>query len=186
MVYYHRKIGDMQNAKLKIAARHLLLILTFVFLTAGAPSPWGIDELVGKKAPDFTLKDMNEKAVSLSSLKGTIVLINFWATWCPPCRAEMPSLNKLYREFRDKNLVVLAVSTDRSSQSVKEFLDKRPVDFPVLMDSDNKVSRQFKVFSLPTTFLLDRNGTILQRYLGEEEWDSSTIRGQIKTALGIQ
>jgi peroxiredoxin len=164
--------------------RYLLIFFSFIFLTAGAPSPWGIDELVGKKAPEFTLKDMNEKTFSLSSIKGNVVLINFWATWCPPCRGEMPSLNKLYREFRDKGLIVVAVSTDRSATPVKDFLDKKPVDFPVLMDSDNKVSRQFKVFSLPTTFLLDRNGTIIHRYLGEEEWDSDAIRGRIGTALG--
>jgi peroxiredoxin len=163
-----------------------MLLLTFLFLTAEAPSPWGIDELVGKKAPDFVLKDMNERPVSLSSLKGSVVLINFWATWCPPCRGEMPSLNKLYKEYGNKGLVVVAVSTDRSASSVRDFLGKHPVDFSVLMDSDSKVSRQFKVFSLPTTFLLDKNGTVLQRYLGEEEWDSDAIRSQIKTALGIQ
>jgi peroxiredoxin len=166
--------------------RYLLILLTFLLLTAEAPSPWGIDELVGKQAADFALKDTNEKTVSLSSLKGNVVLINFWATWCPPCRGEMPSLNKLYREYRSRGLVVVAVSTDRSASSVRDFLSKHPVDFPVLMDSDSKVSRQFKVFSLPTTFLLDKNGAVLQRFLGEEEWDSTAIRSKIKTTLGIQ
>ncbi|MCL4477046.1 MAG: TlpA family protein disulfide reductase [Nitrospirae bacterium] len=166
--------------------RYFLIVLSFLFLTAEAPSPWSIDELVGKKAPEFTLKDMNDKAVSLSSLKGNVVLISFWATWCPPCRDEMPSLNKLYREYRNRGLVVVAVSTDRSRSSVKDFLGKNPVGFPVLMDSDSKVARQFKVFSLPTTFLLDRNGAIVQKYLGEEEWDSAKIRDKITTLLGSQ
>ena len=166
--------------------RYLLIILTFIFLTAGTPSPWGIDELVGKKAPEFTLADVNEKPLSLSSLKGNVVLVTFWATWCPPCRSEMPSLNRLYKEYGNKGLVVVAVSTDRTLSPVKDFLTKHPVDFPVVMDSGSKVSRQFKVFSLPTTFLLDKNGAILQRYLGEEEWDSAVIRNQVRTALGIQ
>jgi peroxiredoxin len=163
-----------------------MLFLAFLFLTAEVPSPWGIDELVGKKAPEFSLKDMNEKTVSLSSFKGNVVIVGFWATWCPPCRGEMPSLNKLYRELRNRGLVILAVSTDRSVSSVKDFLGKTPVDFPVLMDSDSKVSRQFKVFSLPTTFLLDKNGAIVQRYLGEEEWDSPKIREKITTLLNSQ
>ncbi len=166
--------------------RYFLIALSFLFLTAEAPSPWSIDELVGKKAPEFTLKDMNDKAVSLSSLKGNVVLISFWATWCPPCRDEMPSFNRLYREFRNRGLAIVAVSTDRSASLVKDFLGKTPVDFPVLMDSDSKVARQFKVFSLPTTFLLDRNGAIVQKYLGEEEWDSAKIRDKITTLLGSQ
>ncbi len=166
--------------------RYLLIALSFLFLTAEAPSPWGIDELVGKKAPDFTLKNLNDKPVSLSSLKGNAVLISFWATWCPPCRDEMPSLNRLYRDKRDKGLVVVAISTDRGVSPVKDFLRKTPVDFPVLMDSGNRVTRQFKVFSLPTTFLLDRNGAIVEKYLGEEEWDSAKIRDKIDAVLRIQ
>lgn len=168
---------------MRIRATCLLFLLAFLFLTAEAPSPWAIDELVGKKAPDFFLKDMNEKPFSLSSLKGKVVLINFWATWCPPCRSEMPSLNKLHKEFGSGELVVLAVSTDKTSSGVRDFLSKHPVDFPVLMDSDSKVSRQFKVFSLPTTFLLDKRGVIRQRFLGEEEWDSPAMREKITTLL---
>jgi peroxiredoxin len=166
--------------------RCFLLFIAFLFLTAEAPSPWGVDELVGKKAPDFTLKDINDKPVSLSSLKGNVVLVNFWATWCPPCRGEMPSLNKLYRDNRNKGLIVVAVSTDRSTSSVKDFLDKNPVDFPVLMDTGNKAARQFKVFSLPTTFLLDRNGAVVQKYLGEEEWESAAIREKITSLLNAR
>jgi len=166
--------------------RYFLIALSFLFLTAEAPSPWSIDELVGKKAPDFTLKDMNDKPVSLSSLRGNVVLISFWATWCPPCRDEMPSLNRLYRDNRNKGLVVVAVSTDRGPSPVKDFLGKTPVDFPVLLDSGSRVAKQFKVFSLPTTFLLNRNGAIVKKYLGEEEWDSAKIRNEIDAVLGGQ
>ena len=168
---------------MRIAATYLLFLLAFLFLTAETPSPWAIDELVGEKAPEFILKDMNGRPFSLSSLKGKAVLINFWATWCPPCRSEMPSLNKLHKEYGSGGLVVLAVSTDKTSSGVRDFLSKHPVDFAVLMDSDSKVSRQFKVFSLPTTFLLDKSGVIRQRFLGEEEWDSLAMREKITTLL---
>ena len=165
--------------------RYILILLTFLLFTAEGPSPWGMEELIGKRAPEFMLKDLNGKDVSLSSLKGKAILINFWATWCPPCRAEMPALNKLFKEYHDKGFAVIAVSTDRNTSSVKNFLVKTPVDFPVLLDSDGRVSRQFKVFSLPTSFLLDTNGIILQRYLGEEEWNSPEIRKKVREAAQI-
>jgi peroxiredoxin len=159
------------------------MLLTFLFLTAEAPSPWAIDELMGKKAPEFTLKDLNDKTISLSSLKGSVVLLNFWATWCPPCRAEMASLNNLYKEYKSNGLSVIAVSSDRSVSSVKDFLSKKQVELLVLMDSDSKVSRRFKVFSLPTSFLLDKNGVIVQKFLGEEEWDSPAMKKKIRELL---
>ncbi len=164
--------------------RLILILLTFVLLVAAGPSPWDGDKLIGQKAPDFALKDVKGRAVSLSAIKAKAVLVSFWATWCPPCRAEMPALNRLYREYRDKGLEILAVSTDRKLEYVTDFLEKHPVDFPVLMDSDSRTSRQFGVFSMPTSFLLDRNGTVIKRYLGEEDWTSQEILNAIKSALG--
>ncbi|MGD0884490.1 MAG: TlpA disulfide reductase family protein [Thermodesulfovibrionales bacterium] len=165
--------------------RYVLIVLIFVFITAETPSPWGIDELVGKKAPPFTLNDIQGRSVSLSSLQGKVVLITFWATWCPPCREEMPSLNELYKKYRNQGLIVLAVSTDRSVSGIKDFLSKHPVDFEILLGPDTQTSRQFRVFSLPTSFLLDKSGVVMKRYLGEEQWDSPEIRNEIKKALGI-
>lgn len=166
--------------------RYLLIVFAFLFLTAEAPGPWGIDELAGKKAPDFILTDIHGKNLSLSSLKGRTVIINFWATWCPPCRAEMPSLNRLYKEYRTRGLVVLAISTDTSANVVKGYLNKNPFDFTILLDTDNKVSRQFRVFSIPTSFLIDKNSVIIQRYIGEEDWEAPEIKSKVKEALGIQ
>lgn len=165
---------------------YFMIVLTFPLHTAGAQSPWGINELVGKNAPDLSLRDINDKTVSLSSLRGNVVLINFWATWCPPCRAEMSSLNKLYKEYKGKGFTVVAVSKDRSVTYVKDYLSKNPVDFPILMDFDNKASKQFRVFSLPTSFLLDKNGVITELFLGEEEWDSPKFKSKIKAILGIK
>lgn len=169
---------------LKLSVLHIIIaLLGAVALFAAQPSPWEIEGLIGKKAPDFTLKDINNKPFNLSSLRGKVVILNFWATWCPPCRAEMPSLNNLYREFRNKGLEVVAISTDRYSSIIKDYISKNPIDFTVLIDTDNKVSRQFKVFSIPTTFLIDRNGIIIERYLGEENWASPEIKKKIKEAL---
>lgn len=173
---------------LKILLRLLVLqtaIAIFISssLQASPPAPWDIEELVGKGAPDFTLKDINERIINLSSFRGKTVILNFWATWCPPCRAEMPSLNSLYREFRNSGLVVIAIAADRNISAVKDYISKNPIDFTVLIDPDNKVSRQYKVFSIPTTFLIDRNGTIIEKYLGEENWASPKVKKKIREVL---
>lgn len=97
----------------------------------------------------------------------------------------MPSLNSLYREFRTKGLEVVAISVDRSASVVKDFLSKTQLDFLILLDPDNEVSRQFKVFSIPTTFIIDRNGIIIERYLGEENWTSPEIKKKILETLSI-
>lgn len=166
-----------------LVSRTFLSLFAFLLLTAEAPSPWGVDEMVGRKAEEFTLKDPQGATVPLSSFRGRVVLLNFWATWCPPCREEMPSLNRLHRKFRDQGFVVVAVATDRRSSDVKEYLAKHPVDFQVLIDTEMKTSRLYKVFSLPTSFLIDRNGVILKRYLGEEEWDAPDITAEVRKAL---
>ncbi len=164
-----------------------MILFTFIGflnpLSATPPSPWDGEGIIGKKAPDFTLKDLNNNVFNLSSLRGKVVVLNFWATWCPPCRAEMPSLNNLYRELRSKGLEVVAISTDRSASPVKDYLSKNPLDIKILVDEDSRVSRQFKVFSIPTTFLIDRNGLIVERFLGEEDWTSAEIKKKINNTL---
>lgn len=164
--------------------KKILIILTFILLAAQKPiSPWEIEGLTGKKAPEFTLKDVNGRNVSIASLRGKVVLINFWATWCPPCRAEMPSMNRLYREYKGKGLEVLAISTDNSASKVKDYISKNSLSFQVLMDDNIKVARQYKVFSLPTTFLIDRNGIIVDRFLGEQDWISPELKKRIEELL---
>ncbi len=138
---------------------------------AAPPSPFAVDKIPGQKAPDFTLNDLNGKPVPLSAFKGKVILLNFWATWCPPCRDEMPALEKLNQLLKNKGLVVLSVSIDRSAASVKDFIKSTPVGFPVLFDDKLKVTRSlYKVFTVPTTFLIDKKGVVIEKYFGEQEW----------------
>lgn len=166
----------------------LLIALCLLFFTsegfAQPPSPFSVDKLIGQKAPDFRLKDINGKEVSLSSFKGKVVLLNFWATWCPPCKAEMPSMNKLYEKLKSRGFVVIAVSTDKRPDEPKDFIANNPVGFPVLLDNDLKVSRNsYKAFMLPTTFLIDRKGVIAEKYFGEQEWMEPEIIKGIEALL---
>lgn len=164
-----------------------LLLFCSVFTAealAQPPSPYAVEKLSGQKAPDFTLKDINGNSVSLSSFKGHVILLNFWATWCPPCRAEIPSLNKLNDILKKKGLVILTVSTDRSVVDVKDFLKKTPVNFTVLVDYNLNVSKSlYKVFMMPTTFLIDKRGVIVEKYFGEQDWTEPEIIKEIEALL---
>ena len=98
----------------------------------GPMSPFEINKLENKKAPEFSLKDINGREFTLSSLKGKVILLNFWATWCPPCKEEMPAFNRLYNDMKSHGLVVIAISTDKSMKEVKKYLSKNSFDFLIL------------------------------------------------------
>lgn len=136
-------------------------------------SPWPVNDGIGKSAPDFTLKDISGKDIRLSSFKGSPVLLNFWATWCPYCRKERAELNSLYKEFRDRELIIISVSTDSSVQTVKRFIEKSPADYIVINDKDGKAVSLYKVSGLPTSFLIDRDGVIKNKFIGFRKWTSS-------------
>ena len=122
-------------------------------------------------APDFTLPDLEGNQISLSTYKGRVVLLNFWATWCPPCRLEMPTMEKAYRKYRDKGFEVVAVSVDAGPKSsVKSFLRELGLSFQVLLDPDMETLRAFRGFSLPMTVVIDRQGVIRSRELGYRDW----------------
>jgi peroxiredoxin len=163
-----------------------ILIIVLVFFASadrGASVAYNAPE-PGKHAPLFTLKDTQGKNVSLSDFKGKVVLINFWATWCGSCKAEMPSLNNLYRALKDKGFAILAISTDSSEIPVRYFVAERGISFPVLMDKDKMVySDKYAVIGLPMSFLIDRDGVIVGRVVGEVEWDSPEMKNKITGVL---
>ncbi len=173
-----------------------LLILTIFFaiaftvispmddLKAEGFFPWGIEKIIGKKAPDFTIKDLSGKSISLSSFKGKLILLNIWATWCPYCRKERAELNALHREYKDRGLVILSVSNDRSVEKVKRYVKKIPVDFIVLWDSDGNVTNSYGIRALPTNFLIDREGIIKHKLMGFRKWTSRSSKKLIEELLG--
>jgi peroxiredoxin len=172
-----------REALIMKSVKKISLIVAFILLTAmGAYSPADSDKNppVIEKAAAFSLKDLRGGTVSLSSMRGKVVLLNFWATWCPPCVSEMPSLNKLYQELRPRGFEVVAVSLDKSADNVREYISNKGFKFLVLMDEGNTVSRRYKVFSTPTTFLIDRKGNIIERFYGEYDWQDRDIRAKIE------
>lgn len=115
---------------------------------------------IGKKAPNFTLESLNGEKISLDDLKGKKVLINFWATWCPYCVQEMPDLNKLYVENKDKDLVVLAVDIGETKETVESYLKDKNYEFTVLLDKNGEVANQYMIRGIPTSYLIDKEGKI--------------------------
>jgi len=144
---------------------------------AAAPAP-----SVGHQAPDFMLPALDSQAVSLGSLRGQVVLVNFWATWCPPCRAEMPAIESVYEHYRDRGLVVLAVNLKEDPQSVGAFMTQYRLTFPALLDSDGQVSSLYLARVLPSSFFLDRRGVVRAVYYGP--MPRSVIVGMIEQLLG--
>lgn len=132
-------------------------------------------------APDFTLADMDEEMHSFSDLRGKVVLLNFWATWCPPCRREMPSMERLYQKLSGEDFTVIAVNQMESPDHVFAYTGQLEVDptFTILFDRDSKVSNNYRVNGLPTTYLIDRHGNIRFRAIGGREFDHPDVEKQI-------
>jgi len=117
-------------------------------------------------APDFTLKSNSGTNLKLSELRGEVVLINFWASWCGPCRQEMPVLSELQNKYKDLGFTVLGVNVEEDSAPARKLLRELPVSFPVLFDTSNTVSRAYNVVAMPSTVLVDRDGNVRYRHNG--------------------
>jgi thiol-disulfide isomerase/thioredoxin len=118
------------------------------------------------KAADFKLKDLNGKEVSLSDFKGKKIFLNFWASWCPPCKAEMPDIEKLYQETKDSDLVILAVNLAEDNTTVQNFIKNNKYTFPVLLDPDNDAAIKYQIVSIPTSYFIDKEGNIVDKHIG--------------------
>ena len=131
-------------------------------------------------APDFNLEDQDGNFVKLSGLKGKAIIVNFWATWCPPCRKEMPSMQRAWETLKQEDIEMLAINVGEDSDLIFAFTAEYPVDFPLLMDRDSKVVREWRVRGLPTTFIINPEGKIVYQAIGDREWDSPDLLEQIR------
>jgi peroxiredoxin len=127
--------------------------------------------VLGEPAPDFTLEDISGKQYSLNDLRGKVVLVNFWATWCPPCRAEMPSMEKLNQLLRGEDFVMLAVNIEPNGrQTVPRFLENSSHSFPILFDEQGIVQQLYGVYKFPETFVVRKDGIIDDKVIGAIDW----------------
>jgi len=128
----------------------------------------------GVTAPNFTLPDLGGKMASLTDYKGKVVLLNIWATWCAPCVAEMPSMEKLYQELKNEDFEILAVSVDESgAEAVNPFMKKHKLDFPVLLDTKGDIKTLYQATGIPESFIIDKDGIIVEKIIGPRDWAAS-------------
>jgi cytochrome c biogenesis protein CcmG, thiol:disulfide interchange protein DsbE len=165
----------------RIAAMGLLLgVVTAI---AGCERPAIVAE--GLPVPAFAGVDLEGNAVALSELRGEVVLLNIWATWCYPCRREMPALEELHRDWGDEGLRVVAISIDAASASrdVRDFVDEYGLTFDVVHDGAQNVTRAFSTIGVPETFLIGADGRLVKRWMGRIDPHSESIRGPVREAL---
>jgi len=153
-----------------LIAGTVILVLTFaiVWLQSAKYEPL----VVGRPAPDFALSDLNDKPYRLSDFRGKVVFLNFWATWCKPCREEMPSMEILNKNFEKDGLVILAVSIDRvtTTKEIPPFVKGLNLTFPVLIDSWGQTDKPYKRMGVPETFIIDQEGIIREIVIGPRDW----------------
>ncbi len=165
--------------------RHLVSGM-MLFALAGCISDRGAE--VGDLVPDYSAPDLSGTAVSLASQRGKVVLVNIWATWCGPCRVEMPPIQASYERYRDRGFNVLAVSTDAGPgyrEKVEEFVRELGLEFPILLDPESRISQLLKTVGVPETFVLDKEGRIVKRLIGATDWDSPANQALIEELLGM-
>jgi peroxiredoxin len=150
-----------------------LVALAWPALAADATAP----------APAFTLASRAGQPVSLADLKGQVVMINFWASWCGPCRQEFPALDEMYRKYRPMGFEMVAINVESEKADAERFLGATPVTFPILFDPDNKVSGSYGVSAMPTTFLVDRQGRLRWQHRAYKPGDEAAYIEQIRAML---
>jgi peroxiredoxin len=150
------------------------------FFAGEAPEP--VDR--GSPAPPFDLPRIGESGtLSLEALRGKVVLLNFWATWCEPCEEELPAMQRLHRELSGGAFELVAVSVDADPAPVLQFQKKLGLGFTLLLDSDQRVARSYQTFRFPETLLIGRDGVILERYVGPKDWDAPVYLDRIRRLL---
>ena len=165
---------------MKFASRCLLL-LPLAFAPALATSIGGLH--TGAPAPQFQLASSSGKPLSLTDLKGRIVLVNFWASWCGPCRKEMPLLEQLNRQYRTKGVTLVGVNVEPDSAAATDWLKATPVSFPILFDVDSKVSKLYQVEGMPNTVILDRKGNVRYIHRGYSAGAENEYLDQIRALI---
>ena len=160
------------------------LILCVVALAACTRKEETKPALEGNPAPDFALSDLSGHKVRLSDLKGKVVLVNFWATWCPPCREEVPSMANLNRLMAGKPFQMLAISIDQEGkQAIEAFFSRAGVTLPALLDSNGAIGKLYGITGVPETFIVDRKGVIMKKVVGGLDWSAPEVVAFLNDAM---
>jgi peroxiredoxin len=138
----------------------------------------------GNPAPDFALPVLDDGELTLGSLRGRVVLLNFWATWCKPCEDEMPAMQRLHDGLAGAEFELVAVSVDEGDDEVRAFRDRLGLRFPILRDPGKRAAGAYQTFRFPESWLIDRDGIVVARYVGPREWDDPIYVERIRRLIG--
>jgi thiol-disulfide isomerase/thioredoxin len=128
----------------------------------------------------FHLPVLDGEPTGLEGLRGRVVLVNLWATWCPPCLEEMPSLERLHKRLKDDGLVVLGISADKDEKDIRDLLAKQPVSFPILRDPEGAMADRYRATGYPETYLVDKQGVLRATWVGPVDWDAPAVVAKIR------
>jgi peroxiredoxin len=172
----------MKNALRTVGLVAVVVVLAFGYVHLSEQKGYALKK--GSEAPGFRLPSLAGEEVDLASYRGKVVVLNFWATWCPPCVAEMPSLQRLHRALGPEGLAVVTVSTDEDEEALREFVTRHGLDLPVLLDPGGEVaSSAYRTTGYPETFVLDRSGVLLSHTIGPAEWDAADALAHFRGLL---
>ena len=166
-IYYYSWVRRILRFAASIVIALVLLALSGCYSGSRPPR-------IGSAAPDFTVHDA-DRTVTLSQLKGQVVVLNFWATWCPPCIEEMPSLVQMQQQMKAKGVTVLAVSVDVDDSNYRRFLKDHNVNLLSVRDADQKSNALYGTFKFPETYIIDRNGVVRRKFIGAVDWTEPEV-----------
>lgn len=156
---------------LKMTSLTLLMTLGCMNPVYAVESAQALHPITDKRpAPTFALYDLNDKQHKLEDYRGKVIIVNFWATWCPPCRQEFPSMDQAYKQLKRDDIVMLAIDVGEDGDTIFEFTADYPVTFPILMDMDAQITQQYGVIGLPTTYIIDPQGRLVYQVIGTRDW----------------
>jgi len=135
-------------------------------------------EIKWGNAPDFTVNTINNGTITLSQSSGKVIILNFWATWCPPCRAEIPDFIALYNKYKDKGVAIIGLSVDKREETVKKFIEENGINYPIGMGNEEIVHNYGGISGIPTSFIIDREGNIKEKFIGlrSKEFFENTVK----------
>jgi peroxiredoxin len=169
-----------------LPALALLLVFVYGFLTREPADSDDTAPRIGKPLADFTLPDLQGRSVQLAALRGKVVFVNVWATWCPPCVEEMPTIQQLYERLHGRGLEVLAVSLDAlGAQVVEPFMQSHRLSFPTLLDTKNVVQRLYRTTGVPESFIVDKRGILVEKVVGPRDWAHPQLLAQFERLLAM-
>lgn len=164
----------------------LISFICCVFLLLGSCGQGPKRAVVGKSAPDFSLLDNTGKTWTLSELRGQVVFVNFWSTWCAPCREEMPSMQRLYEAMPKDKFKMLAILSRDDPFMADTFAMKHGITIPILFDKENKVGPQYGITGVPETYIIDKNGVLIEKFIGPARWDNQIYRQKMMEYINKQ